>query len=439
MNLPQKAHRVRLVLLSAAAVAALGIAGPARSDGAPLAPETRLRLTVVQWVPTRSEFQEWAALGGEFVISQDGTIQLPVIGPIEVGTQDSRQLAAEISKRLQKKIGLINPPDITLKVLEYPPIYVVGDVTRPGEYRFRTGMTVLQAVALGGGQFRESRQSRPQEEVKLVADLQTADKDILRTTARLARLAAESSQAKEIRFPPPASGKRERSEAAEIYSQEQVIFSARANALDRQKKSLTELRSLLQREIDVLEEKIKSADVGIASAEKELAGVTALVEKGIAVASRKSDLERLVASYRAERLDQVTAIMRARQNITEATRSLEGLDDQRQTEVASELQQEQAKLERLKLQRDAAQKLLLDTLASAAASGPSSERKISFSITRRVDGRQEKIAASDTSDLLPGDVVEVRLDRQPIQESSPAASTQQLYPSDEARQDEVSQ
>src|SRR5690606_19183348 len=196
--------------------------------------------------------------------------------------------------------------------------------------------------------------------------------------------------------------------AAQVYDKEKIIFKARANGLERQAKSLSELRDLLNAEIDVLNEKIKAADLGIASGEKELAGVKTLVEKGIAVASRQSDLERVLAGFRADRLDQVTAVMRARQNITEATRNLEGLHDQFQTEVAAELQREEAHLDQLRFKRDMAQKLLLETLASQARIGlPGEERAVEFTITRRKAGVAREISADESTVLLPGDVLKV--------------------------------
>ncbi len=117
----------------------------------------------------------------------------------------------------------------------------------------------------------------------------------------------------------------------------------------------------------MLEQKIAAGDAGIASLEKELTGVTSLVEKGIAVAARQSETERLLASYRADRLDQVTAVMRARQGVAEATRNLDGLRDRRRTEIASDLQTEQSSLEQAMLKREVAQKLLLDLLATGPA------------------------------------------------------------------------
>ena len=84
---------------------------------------------------------------------------------------------------------------------------------------------------------------------------------------------------------------------AEVTTQEKTIFAARASELDRQAKSLDELRGLLKSEIEVLEEKNKTADGLIATAERELAAVSTLVDRGIAVASRKSELERKLARY----------------------------------------------------------------------------------------------------------------------------------------------
>ena len=40
---------------------------------------------------------------------------------------------------------------VVATVVEYRPIYVNGDVSKPGEHPFRPQMTVRQAVALSGG------------------------------------------------------------------------------------------------------------------------------------------------------------------------------------------------------------------------------------------------------------------------------------------------
>lgn len=373
---------------------------PALSDA--LAPQTKLRVTVIQWMPTKGMYERWDALGGEFTVSQAGTVVLPVIGSVPVHDLDGAGLAAEIAKQLQEKLVLVDKPDTTVEILDYPPVYVVGDVMKPGEYRYREGMTALQALALGGGE-RRSAEAQSQEEIKLVGDLQRIDTDIIRSTARIARLEAEMSGAKEISFPTVSADDQT---AQQIFAQERIIFDARANELERQTKSLGELHELLNAEIDVLAEKIKAADASIKAAENELTNVTGLVEKGLAVASRKSDLERSLAGYRTERLDQVTATMRARQAITEATRNADGLRDRQQTDVATSLQSEQANLGNLRRNRDISQKLLLKMLGSRSTSGKGAAT-ITFTITRTQDGSTNKISASDGSILMPGDVISV--------------------------------
>jgi len=310
-------------------------------------------------------------------------------------------------------------------VLEYPPIYVVGDVTNPGEHQYRDGMTVLQAVALSGGELREAAESS-QDEVRLVGDLQGFDNELLRSRARLARLQAEMSETVEVSFSSVPSNTADPDLAAEIFGQERMIFATRANEIDRQTKSLTELRDLFTAEIGVLEEKTRAAEAGIKSAENELAGVKLLVEQRIAVASRQSDLERVLASNRAERLDQVTAIMRARQSITEATRNLDGLRDKHKTAVASELQSEQASLEQLKIKREVAQKLLLDLLASRSRpTGMGDEESMKVSIVRNRQGKADMMAAGESTQLMPGDVVKVSFRAVPRPRPARSASAAQ--------------
>src|SRR4051794_16365842 len=70
-------------------------------------PQSRIRVTVTQWAPTKGDYLIWAPLGGEFVLSTEGTVVLPIIGTVDVGTLDSTGLAVEIATRLQTKLGLI--------------------------------------------------------------------------------------------------------------------------------------------------------------------------------------------------------------------------------------------------------------------------------------------------------------------------------------------
>jgi polysaccharide export outer membrane protein len=401
-HLPEHASLRKAFFVAALALLG-GLSTPALADAPELAPQTKIRLKIVQWMPTKGEYAQWG-LGGDFVVSETGAISVPVIGTVIVGDLDRERLAAEIAKRLQAKIGLVDAPAATVEILEHPPVYVVGDVATPGEYQFRPGLTVLQALAMSGGEFRETSSEPREEEITRVGELQEIDAALLRSDARIARLQAEMTGAKEIRFVQPLDA--DVTLAAAIQNQERIIFSARANVLARQSKSLSELRALLDQEIRVLEEKVEGSDANIKAAERELKGVKSLVERGVAVASRQSDLERELAGYRADRLDFVTAIMRARQNISDTTRNLEGLHDQRQAEVATELQSEQGTVEQLKLKRATAEKLLLDKLAADGNLARRGERaSLTFKIIRK--GGIGEVRASETTALMPGDVIRV--------------------------------
>jgi polysaccharide export outer membrane protein len=349
-------------------------------------------------------------LSGELVVDANGTVTVPVIGKVDVLAMAPEALAADIAKRLKDKLGLVTIPDATIEILAYPPIYVVGAVTTPGEYGFKPGLTVLQALALAGGNFRSVDADVSNDRLKLVGELKGLSDDMYRTTARIARLQAEFSHAPTITFPKELTSAPEDSIAKEIMEQERIIFEARANALTRQATSLSELSKLIGSEIDVLKTKAEDLDKSIEMAQTELEGVRGLVEKGVATVSRRSDLERNVFSLRSDRLDQLTASMRARQNQNEADRSLSGLDDQMRTEVAKELQSEQAALERMRLQQATSQRLLetLDRNALLNSAGSEAdEPMLLYSIVRQENGEVREIDATETTVLMPDDVVKV--------------------------------
>ncbi len=395
----------RATFAAGAFVFLAGAMSPAFAEGPSFAPQTKIRLTVVQWMPSKGQFERWDAIGGEYTISDEGTVSLPFLGSLPVGNLDSAGLAGEIGKRLQEKMGLAQTPAVSVDILDYPSIYVVGDVTTPGEYKFHSGLSVLQSLAMSGGPLRAAAQQRSKT-ITLAGDLREIDHSLLRSSAKLARLQAEMSGAKEITFDLPPAADRQYAES--IYDEERVIFQARASALDRQSTALIELRNLLKAEIDTLEEKLKGSDDNIQSVEEQLTSVKTLVEKGLTITSRQMDLERLLTTYRSDRLDLVTAIMRGRQAINETTRNLEGLSDTRRSEVASEVQAEKANLDQLRLKRDTTQQLLLEELSNGSGiSERGEEMPLTFTVSRREGGQVNQFQASETTELAPGDVVRV--------------------------------
>ncbi len=150
-------------------------------------------------------------------------------------------------------------------------------------------------------------------------------------------------------------------------AQERLVFTTRARELDRQLTTIAETKRLFSAEIDVLSEKAAALDRNIKLVEDELTNVKGLVERGVATVSRRSELERAVAALQANRLDQITATMRARQNVSEATRSDLSMRDRRQTDIASELQDAQATLERSRVKEDIIVKTLVLTGTSILA------------------------------------------------------------------------
>ncbi len=89
-------------------------------------------------------------LTGEFRVSDNGTIAVPLIGTAKASGLTSRQLAEGIGAELQRR-NLFKDPSVVVEVVEYRPIFVLGEVSKPGEFPYQPNMTVLTAVAVAGG------------------------------------------------------------------------------------------------------------------------------------------------------------------------------------------------------------------------------------------------------------------------------------------------
>lgn len=97
-------------------------------------------------------------LSGEFDVDDTGSIAFPLVGAYKVADLTPRQVEAGLSDRLKR--GLVTDPKVNVAVLRYRPIFIVGEVQKPGAYEFYNGITVLNAVAYAGGYTYRARNSK---------------------------------------------------------------------------------------------------------------------------------------------------------------------------------------------------------------------------------------------------------------------------------------
>jgi polysaccharide export outer membrane protein len=89
-------------------------------------------------------------LTGQFTVSDHGTISVPLLGNIPASNKTTDQLAQAISVALTDKKILLNP-SVSVEVVGYRPVFVLGEVVKPGQYPYEPGMTALTLVAIAGG------------------------------------------------------------------------------------------------------------------------------------------------------------------------------------------------------------------------------------------------------------------------------------------------
>ena len=89
-------------------------------------------------------------LTGEFRINDAGNVALPLLGTIPAAGLTTDRLQKTITDDLESK-NLFHNPNVTVEITEYRPIFILGEVNRPGEYPYKPGMTVLSAVSTAGG------------------------------------------------------------------------------------------------------------------------------------------------------------------------------------------------------------------------------------------------------------------------------------------------
>ena len=254
---PAQVSVLKLFGFMAAASFMVSAFSPAFADQAnaeyKLGPLDKVRLRVQEWRASKDEVYQYTALNEQYIVGPSGTLAVPLVGDVTAAGLTTTQLEKVIGDRLKQRLGMIELPDTAVEIVQYRPFYIIGQVDKPGEYPFRPGLTILQAMSVAGGMqrvndmglFRLERDSITSRGELGLISLQTYG-----MLARKCRLEAELKSATEITFGKALLDRESDPAIKTLLDQERLLFETRRKGLETQISALEQLKAYLNKEVE---------------------------------------------------------------------------------------------------------------------------------------------------------------------------------------------
>ncbi|RWX79324.1 sugar ABC transporter substrate-binding protein [Neorhizobium lilium] len=408
-NLASAGRVTATFVLAATAFAISTVSSGAADSGYKLGVMDKLRIRVAEWQPADGSIKNWDVVGGEYTVGPSGAISIPFIGDLAAAGKTTGEVAGEIGEELRTKFALRNLPSASVEVAEFRPVFLAGDVDKPGEYPYSPRLTVLKALSLAGGLKRsEAGQRFARDFLNAQGEAAVYDSQRARLIARRARLLSEVGNAKEIEMPPELKNFKN---AQQLLDSEASLMKSRRDRYEFQLKALADLRSLLQSEVQSLAQKTETQKRQLEIATDSRDKMSRLTEQGITNNNRLITLEERTADIQTSLLDIDTNALQAKQSISKADQDEINIRNDWVAQRAKELQDTEAELEKLSLQLGTSRQLMTEALAQSAEAlkfDPSRQAaNIKYTVVRDAGQGAKEVSVDENTELQPGDVVKV--------------------------------
>ena len=382
-----------------------------------LGPQDKIEIKAYDLRAGSVDAHEWAPLNSEFVINSNGEILLPLVGAITANGKSLNNLTREIAIALQNKVGLTMPPSVSAQITKYRPTYVTGDVQKPGEYEFRPGLTVMQAVSLAGGIIKDAFGQQTDLRRRLTAaygELHLLEEE--RSSLRIKALRLDAEIAGKDKIDPSEFSvdsnliekfKRNIAEEGMILQAHRELYNSQVEIINKNKVQLAQ-------ELSALEAKGAAVLRRSESIKRELSQVRELVSRGLAISSRELAAEQASTSSETSLLDIQISTARARQDVTKLDRDLIQLRTKMRDDALRDSSDVRLKISSLAIKIGNIKDQIIDLSSSVALShGAGDVRDYSFEVLRaQLNSTGNQVAGTAmvgfADRLYPGDVLIVR-------------------------------
>jgi polysaccharide export outer membrane protein len=368
-------------------------------------------------------------LSGKFVIDGGGSAVLPLIGPVSLKGITTAEAQQTIQQRLAD--GVLVQPAVSVSIEEFRPIFVTGNVRKPGSYPFILGQSVKAAVAAAGGEGEPLDFSfRGALSEFINAEQRVRQLEMTRTTllTRKARLEAQRDGHESFVIPTLVGFGHQNADFDLAFSSENETLSRLTDVYKDQIATLQSQRPRIEAEISAVINQIEKQKERLTMVNSRLVDLEHLFRKGLL---RKDTLvnqqiERSLVEGQVSALE--AQIARLRQAMGDIDVRLGDAKATHLRETLAQLQETSERLREVELNLGPARKLL--SVTAQGASGDFDETDYVIRVSRMKDGGMVTFDVTGEAVLLPGDVVEVRLKRRVADTGSPFATEvrRELHP-----------
>ena len=372
--------------------------GVAKSSVYLVAPGDRLIITVFGQTE----------LSGDFIVDDAGSIPLPLVGAIAVEGMTVAEVGQHVTKRLAE--GYIQQPVVSVRVIEFRPIFIVGDVRSPGVYAYRHGTMVISAIAMAGG-FGASEQTQG----SLRSDFLLAEERV-----RLLEATRRGLLVRKVRLEAQRDGAAEFGAGNEIDLQdesvkpvialEQETLASQSRALAQELALLNDQQPRIDAEIRGVREQSRAESAQLKLIQSHMEDYNKLLTNGLARRYTGIELQREEERNKGNIARLAADVSRLEYTLGEISLKIQTVQSTYQQKVLADLQDVRTRLRELDVTIPMARELRetrLQVGSAMMATSPESVRR-TITIVRRGRDESQTLAATETTVVAPGDIIEVR-------------------------------
>jgi protein involved in polysaccharide export with SLBB domain len=345
-----------------------------------------------------------------FVVGNDGAIQLPFVGGLQV-----RGLPLEVARAAVRDVyierQIFVDPAVELSIAAYRPVFVLGDVRSPGYFEYQLFLSPEKALGLAGGPTVTvaNVEARILERRSLEGARASTEMDLARTAMEFARIQAQLRGDKEIRteeIPSDVSRYVNEADFEALKQNENAIIELELLNHNTQKSLLSATITEAEIEIELLKEREAAQVVSVERVRVDLARSEDLEARGVQTATALSESYRRAEVAEDQLLQIRTQQSTANRRLSDLQRDMVRLESERQQRFVTERQDAFIRLSKLQSDRSS----ILDRLEllrqwSESWASTNLEARIEYRVRRRTTAEVETLDVKATDELLPGDLL----------------------------------